>query len=90
MLLLLFVGRLQSSTALRLDFHIIRIIAIVIRDRPARKLKNARGHAVEEITVMRDNQHAAGIVLKEALKPFNHMDIEMVCRFIEEQKVRLA
>ena len=90
MLLLLLVGRLQGRTALRLDLHVVGVVAVVIRDRAARKLEDARGHAVEEVTVVRDDQHAARIILQEALEPLDHVDVEMVRRLVEEQKIRLA
>ena len=56
----------------------------------ARKLEDARGDAVEEVSVMRDDQDPAGVILEEALEPLNHVDVEVVRRLVEEEEVRLA
>ena len=39
---------------------------------------------------MRDDQHAAGVILQEALEPLDHVDVEMVRRLVEEQEVRFT
>ena len=56
----------------------------------ARKLEDARGDAVEEVSVMRDDQDPAGVILEEALEPLDHVDVEVVRRLVEEEEVRLA
>ena len=38
---------------------------------------------------MRNDQHAAGITAQKLLQPLRHGNIQMVCRFVQKQKVRL-
>ena len=38
---------------------------------------------------MGDNQHAPGVTAQKLLQPLRHGNIQMVCRLVQKQKVRL-
>ena len=70
---------------LRLLFKIGRIIALVGVIRTAIELENPFHHIVEEIAVVRDHQHGAGIFLEMVFEPFDGFSIQMVGRLVQEQ-----
>ena len=37
---------------------------------------------------MADQNHGSGIFFEECLKPLHSLDIEVVCRFIQDQQIR--
>src|SRR5207253_10917835 len=53
-----------------------------------RNLVNLRDDLVHELPVVRDQQHRAGIILEIILQPRQREQIEMVRRFVEQEKVR--
>ena len=89
MLLLLFISTELSCPALLPDLSKIAVIALIDSKPLAFNLENAISNPVQEETVMRNNQHAAGISLQKALQPLYHADIQMVGRLVQKQEIRL-
>jgi hypothetical protein len=52
------------------------------------ELENPLGHVVQEVTVVGDRDHRAGILLQIALEPRDRLGVQMVGGLIEEQHVR--
>src|SRR5690606_10426543 len=52
------------------------------------ELEDPAGRVVEEIAVVRDGHHRAGILGQEALEPRDRLGVEMVGRLVEQQHVR--
>ena len=53
------------------------------------ELECPAGDVVEEITVMRYHDDGAGVVAQVILEPGDRFGVEVVCRFVEQQQVRL-
>ena len=88
--LLLLLGLFQGLLLLGMLLDIARIIALVFSYLAVGQFEDARRHAVEEITVMGYDEDAAAIRQEIAFQPFQHVHVEMVRRFIEEQIIRPA
>ena len=74
---------------LALGFKVGRIIALVGEVFSAIEFENPADDIIEEITVMGDHQHRAGIELEVVLQPFDALGIEVVGRFVEQQDAGL-
>ena len=62
-----------------------------MRKRPALvDLDDPRGDDVEEVTVVRHENHRAGEGLQIILQPADRLGVEMVGRLVEQQQIRLA
>ena len=66
----------------------IVVAALVGKETAARQLDDARGDAVEEIAVVRDEETRAGVAREKVLQPLDGLRIEMVRGFVEDEKVR--
>jgi hypothetical protein len=75
--------------ALGLGFQIGRVIALIGDATAAIEFENPAGHVVEEVAVMGDDQHRAGIFAQVLFQPGRRLGIQMVGRLIEQQKVGL-
>ncbi len=61
------------------------------RGQPAAiEFDDAGRQPLQEHTVVRHEQHGAGIVREEGFEPRHHLDVEMIRRFVEDQKIRRA
>src|SRR5512137_3119163 len=49
--------------------------------------QDVRGHAIEEPAVVRDDEHAAGVLEERVLQGAQGLDVEVVRRLVEEQDV---
>ena len=56
---------------------------------PAIELERPFGDVVEEVAVMRDHDHGAGIVAQMVLEPGDALRVEMVGWLIEQENVGL-
>ena len=65
------------------------IIALVGDAAAAIEFENPARDIVEKIAVVGDDQDRAGISAKVALQPVDRFRVEMICRLVEEQKLRL-
>ena len=68
--------------------QVIGVVAGVAVEFPARKLDDARRDAVEKIAIMRHEKRGAVIAREKILQPLDRAGVEMVRRFVENQKVR--
>ena len=50
-------------------------------------LADPLGHVVEEVAVVCDGEHGAGIVLEEVLEPQDGLRVQVVCGLVEQQEV---
>src|SRR5207248_5430430 len=67
--------------------QVIRVVAVVTDDLAARQLDDPRRYPIEKIAIVRDEQTGAGITREKILQPFDRAGIEMVGRFVENQKI---
>ena len=65
------------------------VIALVLRQPPHRKLRHAVADRIQEIAVVRNDQHGALVFLQRVLQPFDRREIQMVRRLVQHQKLRL-
>src|SRR5947208_5264840 len=68
--------------------QVIRVVAVVAGEFATRQLHDPRRHSIEKIAIVRDEQTGAGITREKILKPFDRAGVEMVGRFVENQKIR--
>ena len=74
--------------ALGLLLQPARIIALVRDALAAIEFQRPTRDAVEEVAVVGDEDHAAGIVFEVMLQPVGGLGVEMVGRLVEQQDVR--
>src|SRR5436190_15223288 len=67
--------------------QIIGVVAVVADELAARQLDDSRGYPIEKIAIVRDEETGAGITREKILQPFDRAGIEMVGRFVENQKI---
>ena len=77
-LLLLLVGE-----ALPLLLEPRAVVALVRDAGPLVELEDPAGHVVEEVAVMGDRHHAAGVLGKVTLEPSDRIGVQMVRRLVE-------
>ena len=65
------------------------VVAGIGMDAPVGKLGNGGHHPIQEIAVVRDDDHRAVIAFQMVLQPVDTFDVEMIGRLIEKQVVRL-
>ena len=64
-----------------------RIAAVIRNAGPAIELERPFGDVVEEVAIMGDHDHGAGIVAQMMLEPGHAFRVEMVGRLIEQEDV---
>src|SRR5437868_11446628 len=67
--------------------QVIRVVSVVADELAARQLDDPRRYPIEKIAIVRDKQTGAGITREKILQPFDGAGIEMVGRFVENQKI---
>ena len=80
--------RLLDRLALRAREQVIGVVAVVADELAARQLDDPRRHPIEKIAIVCDEQTGAGITREKVLQPFDRAGVEMVGRFVENQKIR--
>ena len=70
------------------QFQIAGISRVVTIRAALVDFENLSGHLVQKITVVRDHQKRAPVILQEILQPEDHVLVEVVGRLVEDQKVR--
>ena len=78
----------DDRRALRTSDQIIGVVAVVAVKFPARKLDYARCDSIEKIPIVRHEQTRARVAREKILQPLDRLRVEMVCRLIEDQKIR--
>src|SRR5438874_8386728 len=68
--------------------EVVRVVAVVAGELAARQLDDPRRHPIEKIAIVCDEQTGAGVTREKVLQPFDRAGIEMVGRFVENQKIR--
>ena len=91
-LLLQLLRQLLLALALRLDAGGLRlqvggVVALVGEEAAAVYLADPLGHVVEEVAVVRDGQHRAGVVPQELLEPEHRFRVQVVRGLVEQQQV---
>jgi hypothetical protein len=66
----------------------IGVVALPRNALAAIQFQDPFGGVVEEVAIMRDRHHGAGVARQELLQPFNRFGVEMVGRLVEQQHVR--
>src|SRR5207248_6077530 len=80
--------RLLDRLSLYAREQVIRVVAVVAGELAARQLDDPRRHQIEKIAIVCDEQAGAGITREKILQPFDRAGVEMVGRFVENQKIR--
>ena len=89
LLLAAFLGRLLDLGALGLLLEPARVIALVGDALAAIELQRPVGEVVEEVAVVRDEDHAARVFLEIVLEPGDAFGVEVVRGLVEQQDVGL-
>ena len=66
------------------------IVALPRDTAPAVELEDPAGDVVQEVAVVGDRDHGAGVVVEETLQPGDRFGVQMVGRFVQQQHVGLA
>jgi hypothetical protein len=75
--------------ATRLGLQVRGVVAFVRVALAAVDLEDPLRDVVEEVPVVRDGDHGAGVLLQVLLEPLHTLGIEMVGRLVEQQEIRL-
>ena len=74
--------------ALFLVFQPLAVIALKRNALAAVQFQNPAGHVVQEVAVVGDGNHCAGVVVQEAFQPGYRFGIQMVGGLVQQQHVR--
>ena len=84
------VGALLAGEALLLLLQPRAVVALE-RDAPAMvELEDPAGDVVEEVAIVGDRHHRAGVALEELLEPVDALGVEVVGRLVEQQQIGAA
>ena len=75
--------------ALALLLEVGGVVALVGDAAAAVDLQDPAGDVVEEVAVVGDDQHRAGVVAERPLQPGDALGVQVVGRLVEQQQVRL-
>jgi hypothetical protein len=67
--------------------HVFIIVARVDAQLTVVQIRHMRAHAVQEVAVVRNDDHGAVAVVEHALEPANGIDVEVVCGLVEQHDV---
>ena len=84
-----FSWRLFLLQALVLLHQPVGVVALPRNAVAAVEFEDPLGGVVEEVAVMGDRDHGAGVAGEELLQPLDRLGVEVVGRFVEQQHVRL-
>ena len=89
-LLLLFV-RLQLILALfAFQSDVLVVIGIVDRGAAVFDVDDLVDARLQEVSIVRDGEYRAAVVFDERLEEVDRVDVEMICRLVEDQNARLG
>ena len=74
--------------ALFLVFQPLAVVAFKRNALAAVQFQNPAGHVVQEVAVVGDGNHCAGVVVKEALEPRHGFSVQVVGGLVQQQHVR--
>ncbi|TLD45743.1 MAG: hypothetical protein FAZ92_02005 [Accumulibacter sp.] len=89
-LLRLGVGALLSLPGLRRGLHEVVVVAWVDGDLAVIEVRHVRADLVEEVAIVRDDDHRAVALVDHVFQPADRADVEVVGRLVEEQDVRVG
>ncbi len=69
-------------------YGVIRIITLESLRARVVKFNYLCYNAVQEVAVVRDNNHCPSVILQESFKPRDRSHIKMVCRLVEQYNIR--
>ncbi len=75
---------------LGLLLQVRRVVALVGVEPAAVDLGDPLGHVVEEVPVVGDGKHGAGVLREVLLEPLHRLGVQVVGRLVEQQQVGLA
>ena len=78
---------LLHADALRFREQEVIVTAVVAEELPALQLDDARGDTIEKIAVVRDEEARAGVAREKVFEPLDAAGVEMVRRFVEDEKI---
>ena len=90
LLFALLVLRFEAGANLRLRHHHVVVAAGVGDDGLVVDVGDVRADAVQEVAVVRDGDERAFVVVEEILQPVDGVEVEVVGRLVEQQRLRLA
>mmetsp|Transcript_18049 Transcript_18049/g.26809 ORF Transcript_18049/g.26809 Transcript_18049/m.26809 type:complete len:211 (-) Transcript_18049:1169-1801(-) len=64
-----------------------RIISIIFSTYTSLCINNLVTNSIQKFTIVTDTYHRNVLLAKEIFKPFNTLQVKMVCRFIQEQDI---
>ena len=76
--------------ALSFQFQKTGIVGIVAVHFSVADFENAVRHFIQEITVMGDHKDGSAVIFQVILEPGEHRIVEMVCRLVEDQDVKIG
>src|SRR5436190_1922310 len=79
--------RLLDRLSLRAREQVIGVVAVVADELAARQLDDPRCHSIKKIAIVRNEQTGAGITREKVFQPFDRAGVQMVGRFVENQKI---
>ena len=82
---LLLAWRALQARGLRLEVG--GVVALVREEAAAVHLADPLGHVVQEVAVVRDGQHRAGVGAQELLQPQHRLGVQVVGGLVEQQQV---
>ncbi len=72
------------------QLDILAVVADVVGELPQMNVGDPRHDRIEEVAIVRDENHGEGIRAEIFLEPVARLEIEMVRRLVEQQEVRPA
>ncbi|MPM13351.1 hypothetical protein SDC9_59708 [bioreactor metagenome] len=85
--LLVFLFSALLFNPLLTQFHIIGIIGGIIIQFSLLYLNGARGHIIQQNTVVRHQHYSSGIILQKTFQPADTLNVKMVGRFIKQKQI---
>ena len=73
----------------RFFFKIIRVRSGVTAEFPSFEFNDAIAYVFKEVAIVRNHEKRDARLLKEFFEPFNHFDIQVVGRLVQNKKIRL-
>ncbi len=88
--LLLGVVRQQLLAGLGRHGHVLVVVAREQAQLAVVQVSHVGAHAVQEVTVVRDDDHQAGTLGQDVFQPADGVDVQVVGRFVEQQHFRVG
>ena len=80
----------QTLTGLGCSRHILIIVARIKPQLTVVQIRHVSTHRVQEVTVVRNDDHGAVTLTQRFLQPADSIDIQVVGRFVEQQNIWIS